>query len=87
MVNELKLYYVYIGRTSVDRLIEDHEVLFVVAENSFDVKQIAKGKTKLKIDAHVDIMAQIINVDGYDVSLKKSDSSENIIKISEYVKF
>ena len=87
MDDKNKLFYVYIGGTATDRLIEDHEVIFVVAQNSFDAKQIAKEKTKLKIDTHVDIMAQLINVDGYNIKLKKSDSTEKIVKVSEYTKF
>jgi hypothetical protein len=81
-----KLYYVYVGGTSENRLIEDHEVVFVVAKNSIDAKILAKKKTKLTIDPHVDVMAEIKNIDGYDILLNKSNFKEEINKVSDYTK-
>ncbi len=79
-----KLYMAYVWGDSKDRLIEDHEIIFVVAENPADAKRIAKEKTVLTSGVHVDVMSEIKNIDGYDISLNKSDNKEEIVKVLGY---
>ena len=66
-----KLYLVYMWGFSQNRLIEDHEIVLVVAENPDQAKQKAKEKTKLTNKVHIDSVLQINNVDGYDILLQK----------------
>lgn len=78
-----KLYLAYMWWTSTDRLMEDHEILLIVADNASEAKIIAKEKTKLKIAAHVDMMIEVNNVDWHNISLEQG-WTESIKKVSDY---
>ena len=67
-----KLFAVYLGGKFQDTFIEDHEIIFVVASDRDEAKQIAKEKSRIKIDIHADGIIEIENVDGYVVKLEKS---------------
>lgn len=79
-----KLYLAYIGWDSENRLIEDHDIVLVVASDAKEAKQKAKQKTKLLSGVHVDIMMEIKNIDGFDILLEKSDNKEEITKVLDY---
>ena len=79
-----KLYLAYLWADSADRLIEDHDVMFVVAEDAFEAKAKAKAKTILKSGVHLDVMIEIKNVDGFDIELIESWNQESITKVMDY---
>lgn len=80
-----KLFLAYMWAESKDRLIEDHEILLVVAKNEEQAKQQLKTKSKLWSDIHIDAILEINNIDWYDIILQKW-WEENIKKVSSYVK-
>ena len=66
----MKLYAAFLGGDfQHDRMGEDHEVVFVVAENPTAAKAAAKAKWRGHGRAHIDALRQIDRVDGHDVTL------------------
>ena len=51
---------------------EDHEVVFVVAENTTAARQAAKAKWGGGGRVHVDALVQVEMIDGYAVNLDKA---------------
>jgi len=72
-MSDNKLFAILLGgKVRQNHLMEDHHLVFVVAENETK----ARKKAKLKWDAeevHVDGTQQINMVDGYKVNLEKTD--------------
>ncbi len=67
----MKLYAVLLGGSGgPDRLSEDHETVFVVADDERTAKRAAKEKWSGHGRAHVDAVQALESVDGYDVSLR-----------------
>jgi hypothetical protein len=68
----MKLYAVLLGGSSgPDRLAEDHETVFVVAEDERAAKRAAKDKWSGIGRAHVDALNELDSVDGFDITLRK----------------
>jgi len=66
----MHLYAVYLGGTPArGRLGEDHEVVFVVADDVAEMKKRAKAKWGGDGRPHVDAYEQLDLVDGYAVHL------------------
>jgi len=66
----VKLYAVLLGGSSgSDRLAEDHETVFVVAEDDQSAKRLAKKKWAGRGRAHVDALLALDAVDGFGVEL------------------
>lgn len=80
-----KLYLAYMWWSSVERLMEDHEIIMVVSEDLQGAKKKAKEKTKLKDDVHIDMILEINNIDWYNISLEKW-WEEDFKKILDYTK-
>lgn len=80
-----KLYLAYMWWSSVERLMEDHEIIMVVSEDLQGAKKKAKEKTKLKDDIHIDMILEINNIDWYNISLEKW-WEEDFKKILDYTK-
>ena len=81
-----KLYLAYMWAEAKDRMIEDHEMLMVVAENEDDAKLKCKEKSKLWDDVHVDYILEVSNIDWYNVSLEKW-WAEELKKVMGYTKY
>lgn len=72
-----KLYIVYLGGEKEEgRFGEDHEVVVVAADGERDAKSQARSKWQGAGEAHVDSVMEIQVVDGFDVTLSKSKTSE-----------
>lgn len=80
-----KLYLAYMWWRSLDRLMEDHEILMIVAENEEKAKNQAKEKTKLLDEVHIDMIIEVNNIDWYNIILEKW-WIEDFKKISDYSK-
>jgi len=80
-----KLFLAYMWATSSERLMEDHEIVMVCAENMEEAKTIAIEKTKLVEWVHIDFILEVDNVDWYDIILEKG-WKEKIKKVSDYIK-
>jgi len=80
-----KLFLAYMWASSHERLMEDHEIILVWADDLDEAKKLAIEKTKLTEWVHIDIIIEINNVDWYNVILEKW-WEENIEKASDYSK-
>jgi Domain of Unknown Function (DUF1543) len=70
-----KLYAVLLGGSGgPGRLSEDHETVFVVAEDLAGAKRQAKAKWQGHGRGHVDAITLVDVVDGHKVRLEESDS-------------
>ena len=76
------LYAVLLGgKIRKNHLMEDHHLVFVVAENEIEARKLSKRKWDAE-DIHVD-GTQIINaVDGYQISLQKIDKKDDDFQIN-----
>lgn len=86
----MDLYVVYLGgNLSPGRLGEDHEVVLVVAETPKEARDKARAKwggfAAEGTRAHVDALARVRAVDGYDVALSWSGAPDDIDTRREYV--
>jgi hypothetical protein len=55
---------------------EDHEVVFVVADDMISARRAAKAKWGGDGRAHVDALTQIDMIDGYAVGLEEAGSGD-----------
>ena len=68
----MHLYAAFLGGPVADgRMGEDHEVVFVVADDPVDAKAKAKLKWGGTGRAHVDAVQRVDVVDGFTVSLER----------------
>ncbi len=77
-VPRLRLYAVVLGgRLAGTRVGEDHETVFVVAENEVQARAKAKDKWSgiTRAGLHVDALACLEQVDGYAVKLETASES------------
>jgi hypothetical protein len=56
---------------------EDHEVVFVVADDMISARRAAKAKWGGDGRAHVDALTQIDMIDGYVVGLREAGSGDH----------
>jgi hypothetical protein len=66
----MHLYAAFLGgELAADRMGEDHEVVFVVAEDTTSARRAAKDKWGGGGRAHVDAVTRLDMIDGYAISL------------------
>jgi hypothetical protein len=75
MTQQVGLYAVYLGGDPAPgRIGEDHEVVFVVAEDVVSARKQARKKwSGSDPKPHVDMVQELDVVDGYEVSLSQTD--------------
>lgn len=74
-----KLYAVLLGGKIRDKnLMEDHQLVFVVAAHEKEARVLAKKKWAEADSIHVDGTEHIKQVDGYKIQLVKSATKEDI---------
>lgn len=72
-MNTQNLYAVLLGgKIRKSHLMEDHHLVFVVAENEIEARKLAKMKWDAD-DIHVDGTQKITMVDGYKIILQKTE--------------
>lgn len=73
------LYAVLLGgKIREENLMEDHQLVFVVASNEKDARQLAKQKWPQADSIHVDGTQLIKQVDGFKIKLEKTGDSTDI---------
>jgi hypothetical protein len=78
-----KLYAVLLGGSGgAERLSEDHETVFVVAEDDAAAKARAKAKWSGRGRAHVDALAVLDVVDGHAIRVASSPDEESTRVVS-----
>lgn len=76
------LYAVLLGgKIRKNHLMEDHHLVFVVAENEVEARKLAKMKWDAE-EVHVDGTQKISVVDGYKISLQKENTSGDDFQIN-----
>jgi hypothetical protein len=86
-MNKQNLYAVLLGgKIRKNHLMEDHHLVFVVAENEVEARKLSKKKWDAE-SIHVDGTQMIDVVDGYKVDLQKTDERNDDFQINpEYSK-
>ena len=64
-----KLYIALLGKSSSDDLVEQHKIVYVVAENKKEAEISAKKKWKV-LNVHIDGIKMLEKVDGYKIVLE-----------------
>jgi len=78
-----KLYAVLLGgKIREENLMEDHQLVFVVAENEKDARKSAKLKWPEAESIHVDGTQHIRIVDGYQIKIERSDNADDKSEIN-----
>ena len=76
------LYAVLLGgKIRKKHLMEDHHLVFVVAENETEARKRAKKKWNAD-EIHVDGTQKIIKVDGYKIILQKTEEKDEDIPVN-----
>ena len=73
----MHLYAAFLGgELSTGRMGEDHEVVFVVADDMISARRAAKAKWGGDGRAHVDALTRIDMIDGYAIDLLETGSGD-----------
>jgi len=77
-----ELYAVLLGgKIRENHLMEDHHLVFVVAENEKQARKLAKEKWDAE-EIHIDGTQRISSVDGYEIKLHKLDEKGDNFQIN-----
>jgi Domain of Unknown Function (DUF1543) len=81
-----QLYAVYLGGDPAPgRIGEDHEVVFVVADDITSARRLARGKWRGDDPKpHVDMVQELDVVDGYAVTLSPTDRTSSVASDATY---
>ena len=69
------------GKTRKNHLMEDHHLVFVIAENDKDARTLAKKKWDAE-EMHVDGTQKIENIDGYKIRLERNIEKEDDFQVN-----
>ena len=73
-----KLYAVLLGgKIREENLMEDHQLVFVIASDEKEARRLAKLKWPEAESIHVDGTQHIKQVDGYRINLEKSNNPDD----------
>jgi hypothetical protein len=61
--------------------MEDHHLVFVVAEDEKEARKLAKKKWDAE-DIHVDGVQKLNSIDGYKINLEKTDTSDDDFEVN-----
>lgn len=79
---EKHLYAILLGgKLRANHLMEDHHLVFVVAENEPEARKLAKLKWQAE-EVHVDGTQRIDQVDGFKINLEKQESNKSDLCIN-----
>ena len=77
------LYAALLGwKTDENNLMEDHQVVYVVAENEEQAREQAKEKWESVEDPHVDGLQKLNSIDWYKINLEKIENQGDNIKVN-----
>lgn len=69
------------GKIRKNHLMEDHHLVFVVAENEKQARKLAKKKWDVE-EVHIDGTQLINRVDGYQIKLQKTDEEGSDFEVN-----
>ncbi len=74
----MHLFAAYLGgELGFSRMGEDHEVVFVVAEDTLAARRAAKAKWGGTGRAHVDALTRIDMIDGFVIGLERTGAGDS----------
>ena len=76
------LHLVYTGFNWKERLVEDHEILFLVWEDTQDIMEQVKKKSAFWKWVHIDVVLKISQIDWYEIDIR--DTSNNNARLELY---
>lgn len=81
-MNDKKLFAVLLGgKIRKNHLMEDHHLVFVVAENEIEARKLSKKKWDAE-SVHIDGVQELNAVDGYKIDLQKIDKDGDDFQIN-----
>ena len=81
-MKNLSLYAVLLGgKIRENNLMEDHHLVFVVAENEQEARKLSKTKWDAE-DIHVDGSQKLNIVDGYQINLEKTNKEDDDFQVN-----
>ncbi|HEY4928826.1 MAG TPA: DUF1543 domain-containing protein [Acidimicrobiales bacterium] len=81
----MDLYAAFLGGPLGDgRMGEGHEVVLVVAADRTDAKVKATAKWRGAPSGHLDALGRIVRVDGYTVTLTRSDDTADQVEMETF---
>ena len=87
-VNKLKLFLVHTGyydKKNSDGFYEQHTNIFVIAKSVYEAREkVKQNEEYIDKKMHIDGIKEIINVEGYDLELKKGAKPQEIITYSHH---
>lgn len=79
---EKSLYAVLLGgKLRSHHLMEDHHLVFVVAEDEKTARKLAKKKWQAE-EVHVDGTQKLERVDGYNILLQKAEQESDAFEVN-----
>lgn len=79
-----KLFWIYLWWKFKNKFIEEHDIVFVVASDKEEAKELAKLKTNITEELHCDWIICIENIDWYWVNLEHNNNKDKIEFDSTY---
>ena len=74
----MHLYCAFLGgELAANRMGEDHEVVFVVAEDTTSARRAARKKWGGDGRSHVDAVTRLDMIDGYSITLNQGGSGDD----------
>jgi len=81
-MNNSNLYAVLLGgKIKENHLMEDHHLVFVVAESESEARKLAKKKWDAE-SIHVDGTQKLTVVDGFKINLEKTNENSDELHVS-----
>ena len=81
-MSNLNLYAVLLGgKIRENHLMEDHHLVFVIAENEAEARKLSKSKWHAQ-SIHVDGTQKLNVVDGYKINLEKTDKQDDDFQVN-----
>lgn len=81
----MELFAVYLGGPLADgRVGEDHEVVFVVADDVAGARDRARAKWGGIGRPHVDAVQQLVQVDGWRVAVGPGEGADDVLPTEGY---
>ncbi|MEN8137319.1 MAG: DUF1543 domain-containing protein [Bacteroidota bacterium] len=82
-MNDLNLFAVLLGgKIRKNHLMEDHNLVFVVAKDEVEARKLAKTKWDAE-EVHVDGTQKLSMVDGYKINLEKTSGEEDEFQVND----
>jgi len=81
-MENLNLYAVLLGgKIRENHLMEDHHLVFVVAESEEEARNLSKNKWDAE-DIHIDGTQKLNIVDGYQITLEKTSKEDDDFQVN-----